>query len=638
MTRFKRCFAGAGAALVLGFAMAGVARAEDASKPVAEILPDGTIMFVQITPWADWSRDFSKTALAKVFSEPEVKKFMAGPFSQISQIIKRLTESKQPDDRNPPPPPEPGAANAISHALDTLASVTPGPHALAVRFSEDDARAKRPPAVAVIVGVSGEKNIEGYTALISTALKTALDNWKIDAIKVVDDLPGAKAVTVRISDKGDHPSLLCVTLFRGRLIVSNEMELARQIISGVEGKLAKKLADSDAYKRCELAGDEHLTAYLDIAGLRSAMGVLEKVAGNPPEQTDDFFVLSGLNKSIAVAWSLKMNDKSFESRTAIFFQGDREGIMGMLDEKPLSAATLKLCPKNTPLAVGFNIRSDRVMKFLRDAIKAARGKEGIDKLTALEDSMNKDLGRNLQHDVEAAFGTEFILTSMAGLENVNDVSALAVGLSVKDSAKADELLDSVLKRFAGMTDPKGVAVNVYKVLEHEGLKIRYLEMPRIGGLIPVTPAFAVADNRLIAALDVVTLKRAIKQVKDGPSLLDGEAFKAALAQAGGKMGPMFSYIDWAYFYKSAYNFSTGWARLIMPADLLKQLGIDLNLLPPTETVAQHLFPGLTVAQVKPNGIVLFSRSPLPSIEVLTPPLAAITAVFAAFRPLLTPGK
>jgi hypothetical protein len=259
-------------------------------------------------------------------------------------------------------------------------------------------------------------------------------------------------------------------------------------------------------------------------------------------------------------------------------------------------------------------------------------------LTAIEETMNKELGRDLQKDVEAAFGTEFVLTSMAGLENVAEVSAVAASLSVKDAAKADELLDAVLKRVAGITDAKGVAANLYKVLDHEGKKIRYLEMQRLAGVIPVTPSFVITDNRLIIAFDVITLKRAMKQVKDGPSLADSDAFKAALAQTGDKMGPMFSYIDWGFFYKSVYNFSTGWVRLIAPTDVLKQFGVDMNLLPPTETVAQHLFPGLSVAQVKANGIVLTSRSPMPSIEVLSPPVAAATAVFAAFRPLLAPVK
>jgi hypothetical protein len=62
--------------------------------------------------------------------------------------------------------------------------------------------------------------------------------------------------------------------------------------------------------------------------------------------------------------------------------------------------------------------------------------------------------------------------------------------------------------------------------------------------------------------------------------------------------------------------------------------VDMNLLPETATVSQHLFPGLSVAQITPTGIVLTSRSPLPSFEVLSPPVAAVSAVFNTFKPFL----
>jgi len=142
-------------------------------------------------------------------------------------------------------------------------------------------------------------------------------------------------------------------------------------------------------------------------------------------------------------------------------------------------------------------------------------------------------------------------------------------------------------------------------------------------------------------MDVPSLKRAMKTLKegkDGKSLHSAEIFKTALAQTGGNMGPMFSYVDWAYVYKAGFNLTTTTLKLIAPTDVLREIGINMNLVPSTETVAQHLFPGLSVAQITPNGIVLISRSPLPSLEVLSPPLAAVTAVFASFRPFTAPEK
>ena len=84
---FTRVFA-----VLLVLAAVWPAAAEEAAKPVpiVEILPEGTIILAEIKPCAQWSRDFSQTALANIFGESEVKEFLAGPLSQISQLFKRI--------------------------------------------------------------------------------------------------------------------------------------------------------------------------------------------------------------------------------------------------------------------------------------------------------------------------------------------------------------------------------------------------------------------------------------------------------------------------------------------------------------------------------------------------------------------
>ncbi len=605
----------------------------EALPQLADTLPEGTIMFAGIQPWSQWSADFSKTSIARICNEPEVRTFLAGPFNQVSYLIKKTMEQDGP--------PKQGKAaetpNAFISSLNILSEFAPGPFSVMARYAPEDAQAKRPPAVAVLVGVTDEKNIEAARDLVASFLKVVLDKVKFDSIKVYDDNPAAQIIAVQLAQPGPSAPVIALSLYKGRLIVSSEVLLCKQLIDGLSGKLDKKLSATAAYKKCGLAGDEHLIAYMDIGGLKTALGAIEKPAADARNQLDDFFVLAGLNKSIAVAWSLKMRGPSFESRTAIFSDGERGGLLGTLAKEPLSDDALKICPKSTPLAAGFRMRPDRVMPFIRNAVKAVQGQKGLENLNAVEAQLNKDLGLELEREVRAVFGNEIVIASLAGMENAGPlgaVSAFAASLSVQDVKKAEELLEQVLKRVAARTDPNGNAANVLKEVEHEGKKLRYLLTPRIGGLLEVAPAFVITDNRLLAALDVPTLKRAMKTMKEGGSLAESEAFKAALAETGGKMGPMFSYVDWAYMYKTAFSFGTAALKLIAPTDVLKQIGIDLNLLPATETVSQHLFPGLSVARVGSNGIVLTSRSPLPSVEVLSPPLAAVAAAFASFRPLV----
>ena len=610
--------------------------AGEALPRLADVLPDGTIMFAEVSPWSSWSKDFSKTSVAQIFSEPEVRTFLAGPFSQVSMLIRKAAEAKTPD--NPPAKPGPGEANVVTSFFQVMSDVAHGPFSVAVRYSPEDAQAKRVPAVAVMLGISDQQNVEATNNVLAGVLDKLLKDWKIEAVTVTD-YQNNKLLSLTTEDAGARKNILTVMLHKGRLVFSNEVKLCTQIIDGYAGTLPKKLSDTDAFKNSGLMGDEHLIAFLDVAGLQKALGAIEKPA-DQPNQLDDFFVLAGLNKTVAVAWSLRMDGPAFESRTAIFTQGERSGLLGTLAEEPLSMDALKICGKTTPFAVGFRLQPDRVMPFLRNAVKASQGQKGLENFNAVEKQLNTELGKDLEKEVRAAYGNEVVITSLANLDNtgpVGAVSAFAATISVTDMKKADELLGQVLARVAAKMDPNGLAANVLKEVDFDGAKIRYLTPPRIAGVLEISPAFVLVENRVIIALDVPTIKRAMRTVtsKDG-SLADTDEFKAALTGVGGKMGPMFNYVDWVYIYKSTFSLGTAALKLIAPTDILKEIGIDMNLVPSTETVSKHLFPGLSVARITATGVTMTSRSPLPSMEVIAPPMAAVAAVFASFRPFVLP--
>jgi hypothetical protein len=272
---------------------------------------------------------------------------------------------------------------------------------------------------------------------------------------------------------------------------------------------------------------------------------MEKPLPDAPNQIDDFFVLAGLNKSIAVAWSLRMNGTAFESRTAIFSKGEREGLLGTLDEEPLTAGSIKSIPQGTPFAVAFRLRQPKILPFVRQAVKALQGPKGLEHFDEVERQLSAEMGRDLDKELQAALGGEVALSSVAGSELVSPLSALSaatMSLSVKDAAKADELLGQLLTRYAKSAG-QGAEV---KETEFDGVKIRYLPGRKMAGVVDISPAFAIADSHLLIALDVPALKKSMNILKNGPSLADGEIFKTNLNAVGGKLGPMFSYVDWAF--------------------------------------------------------------------------------------------
>ncbi len=594
----------------------------------AEMLPEGTVLYVQIAPWSKWSSDFSHTSLSQIFTEPEVRTFLAGPFERLTQVLNQtLVPAPQAGTAPTPATPAP-ETHRLQSVVSAINEWAPGPCTVAAKFSAADAQAKRPVAVAVVLGLGHEPDVSFVTSLADLALRgkatwlsvTDYDQTRIFAVQLISN-GVARAYALAVD--------------KGQLVVSNDPDFAKQILDGLEGKQQKKLSDAAAYKASGLSGTEQLTAYLDVAGLQAALDGSAARTAEQQQQRNDFFALAGLNKSSALFLGLRMNGSAFESRTAVFSTGARTGLLSLLHETPLSAEALKVCPQNAVFATGLRVRPEQLRPFIRNIAGAIHGSKGQANWDEFEKQLNTELGADLNTEFQSAFGNELVVVCLAGEKDsgpYGPLSAVVGSLPVQDATKAEKIVKQLLTHAATRLDPKGNAANVLKSVDFEGLKIQYLTPPPMGAVIQLAPAFVLLPNRLLAAPDVLTLKRAISIVQNGPYLADSEAFKSAIGQAGGETGSMFEYLDWAQVYRGSFSRLTETLRWLEPMGVLSQVGVDLNLLPSTDSVAKHLFPAVTVAHVLPDGVVFLGRSPLPSLSVLTPPAMAISAVINSIQP------
>ncbi|MGD0089042.1 MAG: hypothetical protein ABSE73_03910 [Planctomycetota bacterium] len=649
---------GAALLLFLGAARAG----EAAQNPrIPDLLPEGTVMLIHVAPWEQWANDFRQTAPAQIWNEPEVRAFLEGPWNRLSAPAKRAEQAKPAGEAKVLA--APGVAGEVlagakaffetlgglvqsirdikleKPLADMLDSMARGPFTIAVRYSAEDARAQKSPAIIAIVGKGYPKDADAQLQALAGYLKdkdfkirlfgTDLTTVKlsVDALSITESR-GVKLVSIAPTQDGKRRNLLTLAFFNDRLLVSNDEDLCKEVIDGMSGMLARKLSDSALFKNCRLAGDEHMLAYLDIPSLQKALGAGQPAPAGKQSPLEQFLTQAGLNQATAVAWSLKLNGLAFESRTAIFTQGERQGFLGTFGEGQLSDDALKLCPANTPFAAGVRLKPDCVLPFMRSVFRALQGERGLANFDAVEKEL---AGRNLEKELGEAFSGEVVITSLAAQADsgpVGPMSAFAASLGVKDKDKAAKLLEDLLPLLAKKADAAGGGLKKF-----EGTPaIRYFEAPVMAGLVPVAPAFALQDERLIMAVDVPAARNALHILQKGPWLTKSENFTKALQNSGGQIGSAFSYVDWGQIYKAVFNVGTGALRMVAPTGVLNQAGIDLNLLPSTEAVASNLCPGLSVVRVENNGVFLASRSPVPSIEVCSPPLAAVTAVLASLRP------
>jgi len=146
------------------------------------------------------------------------------------------------------------------------------------------------------------------------------------------DYQGVKLVTVkRTLANGKELNLRHSPSHNGRMIVASDIGLCQQILRRHVGNAAKKLSSTETYKNC---GPDRQRASRGVPRRRGPEISLcrDGKARCPtrPTRSTTVFVLAGLNKSIAVAWSLRMNGTAFRIAHGDLSKGEREGLLGTL--------------------------------------------------------------------------------------------------------------------------------------------------------------------------------------------------------------------------------------------------------------------------------------------------------------------
>ena len=619
----------------------GAATAEDApaSPPPGQFLPQGTFLYIHVAPWKDFGSSWDKTSLAKICAEPEVQAFLSVPMNRLSALIRRAFPKAQ-GEQQPPPKEDPNELT-LGKILSQMDEVMPGPCTLMMKYSAEDKQAGKVPAVALI---TGSRDVgEDVQALVANLLKWLVPEKGLSADKWTRRVQFIAAelndMIMEVSGKGvvteqyQNATLrilpvkkftFTMVLHRQHLILATDKDLAKQIIDGMAGTLPLNLAAEKTYQATGLSGGEHLSVYLDVKSLRDALAL-----GQPAPKVKEMLAKAGLDDLSAIAWSLRMNGPAFESRTALVSAGKRTGALGALDDQPISPEALKICRADAPEAAGVRVKPEMIQTMVRGMISSSAGPEAALRFDAVDKKMAAK-GENLQSRLAEAFTGEFIITRYS--ERTAPVGALSteVGVAmIKDPAKAMAVLKDVMASAVAERQPPEKFEDVYVEQDFEGAKIRYLKPA--AGHKGMASLYACTGNFMLTAMDLSVLKAAVKDLHSA-GLADAANFKAGVGASGGKLGGLFFYNDWGQRYLNFFDLGAKTLKLAASFDLLRGPGIDVNMLPAPESITKHLFPSLTNVQATENAVVLVSRGPLPSPEVIGPPIAATAAAIASFLP------
>jgi len=194
----------------------------------------------------------------------------------------------------------------------------------------------------------------------------------------------------------------------------------------------------------------------------------------------------------------------------------------------------------------------------------------------------------------AIFGNEGVLTANwpSGAMFPTAMTALAI----KDRAEIEAITRRLVENFAPTAT----------ISERQGATVFDFPIP---GFALVDPAVAVNDSHAVAALTSSALNAALSPASEQETLAASPVFQSVAAQWQ-KESQSFLFVDTRTIFERLYN--TARPMIIFGAAMSPELAksVDIQKLPETETISQHLGPIVMTQHVTTNGWLIESSGPI----------------------------
>jgi type II secretory pathway pseudopilin PulG len=320
----------------------------------------------------------------------------------------------------------------------------------------------------------------------------------------------------------------------------------------------------------------------------------------------------GLGNVTNVASVTGLDETGFVSKTLIGLDGDPAGLLGLVAEKPLTAADLRPIPRDATIGLAARIDAAGVLDAVQSIvakIEPRAGEELSRELKRIADHMGIDLREDLLKplgDVWCLYNAPseggLVITGLTLVVPVRDAERLA-----KTHARLLDQAQEALRR----DDPRSRRGASIVQSEVAGRKMWHL-LARDEDF-PLAPAWCLTDKELIVALFPQNVKAYLTRGADYRSLAEAKGVADALE---GENGPAkLAYQDTAALFEMVYPLLQIGAKYLVAEAAREGLELDLASLPSAASIRRHLRPGVTMVRRTPAGIEVSARQTLPGGSV-----------------------
>jgi len=606
-------------AVLVGWCATAEETPGDAGLKLAGELPEDTLFYGYFCGFGKLKEAPEGTAVGQMLADPEAGKLpeaMSGIISSLAKWgVAQMTEAGVGEGVEEMAGVEAIAAGLAHHASYT--AVLPGPRAIVIVEAGD-----------------GAKGLAEDTGELLRGIGKLLEEGEGSGLVVAGGEVGGRVIEhCRL---GEHASLAW-TADRGKFVVAAAMEesvekgdapeipMALQVVAQMmEGRLkgSKSLAESATFGRVAVRSGFEGALDLSYVDVRGVVSSVEELL---PENAKAAIEASGLKSLAAIGESTRFDAPGIREKGFAWFPEGREGIFQALMGSKIADEELLWIPSGVMDASAGSIDVGMVFDQYVQVVEAA-SEETAEEIRSGLAGAKEEVGIDIREDVLVSLGNKVIFYSLgAGLSPF--LPRTVVVMEAKNEAKLKECLERLFFYLGvkkALVRPKEVPPFWTMEIENFGSrKVYYVKLSESPW--GMSPAVAVEDGRVVAALAVGDVKEALTRERTRESsILSNEDFAQCRKRLPAE-SLMVTYTDSKRSYEANYNMTLMQAKMM---SAMTGAEVDLSMLPPAAAVSQHLFGNVGVAVEAEDGFVWECYSAIPGIEAV-PMMIVAAAVLPA---------
>jgi len=530
-----------------------------AGPPLADRVPAESTLYVG---WAGSNEAFDNTALARMAASPEA-----------AQLIDAMLQKFDPDDRQ-----------NVALWLDVLRIALR--HRVAICAIQGPPREPEHPIFgrlrfALLVDLEGDR--KAFAAKLDAVWQKPMRSGR-------DVTVGAQKFRA-FQPTGDLPTAL-VGYIGDTFIFAQSEALAGMMVATAAGRHKSLLTDpafATAYRQVD-GPDTQLASYLH---------------GKSPAKLEPLRKALGAGKLNTMVSATRVVDGGFYSRMRALTPAPHRGLLMLAAGEPIAPADLAAAPGDSDLVAAWKLDPAKALEEIQRAVTAFDPAKGKAFGAGLE-QIDRKLGFSLSDELLACLGDQWMLVSAPSLGGMFTGTAFMV--QVKDQAAflpVQAKIEQLIRRhwLAPPADGDGPPGPTLRTTTAGNTKITYVHLA--GTQVPLAPAWAVHDGKLIIAGWPQVVSAVITGTREGP-LHESEDFRSAWKRLSAPPS--------AVVYENSPKVTRRLYGLLMMATPVftaelrgsSASGIGADWLPTLATFEKHLRPGILAVSSDAEGITLES--------------------------------